>query len=102
MAKQTTVGLMLILAFAGGCAAHRPPAPADGRTAATDDSVGAVVADIWYVPGRALLCGGSAVMAGLVMTLTMGQSYDSASELMHGGCSGPWIVRPADIRQAMP
>jgi hypothetical protein len=102
MAKQTTVGLMLILAFAAGCAAHRPPAPADGRTAATDDSVGAVVADIWYVPGRALLCGGSAVMAGLVMTLTMGQSYDSASELMHGGCSGPWIVRPADIRQAVP
>jgi hypothetical protein len=93
---------MLFLAFAAGCAAHRPPAPADGRTAATDDSVGAAVADIWYVPGRALLCGGSAVMAGLVMTLTMGQSYDSASELMHGGCSGPWIVRPADIRQAMP
>ena len=102
MAKQTTVGLMLILALAAGCAAHRPSAPADGRTAATDDSVGAGVADIWYVPGRPLLCAGSAVMAGLVMTLTMGQSYDSASELMHGGCSGPWIVRPADIRQAVP
>jgi hypothetical protein len=36
------------------------------------------------------------------MTLTLGQSYDSASELMHGGCSGPWIVRSADIRQAVP
>jgi hypothetical protein len=102
MANKTTVGLLLSHALAAVCAAPPPPPPGEGRTAATDDSVGAVVADIWYVPGRALLCGGSAVMAGLVMTLTMGQSYDSASELMHGGCSGPWIVRPADIRQAVP
>jgi hypothetical protein len=26
------------------------------------------------------------------MTVTLGQSYDSASELMHSGCSGPWTV----------
>jgi len=60
------------------------------------------VANVWYTPGRALLCAGTAIIAGTVMTVTVGQSYESASELMHGGCSGPWIVRPADVRQAVP
>jgi len=101
MAKRS-IALILVVAFLAACATHRPPAPADERTAAADDDTGAVVANIWYVPGRALLCGGTAVIAGLVMTVTFGQSYDSASELMHGGCSGPWIVRANDIRQAVP
>ena len=102
MMTQRFVALVLIGGLLAGCAAHRRPTPPDRGTGAADDAVGAVVADIWYVPGRALLCGSSAVIAGLVMTLTLGQSYDSASELMHGGCSGPWIVRSADIRQAVP
>ena len=102
MITHKVVALVLIAGLVAGCAAHRPPAPPDGGAGAADDAVGAVMADIWYVPGRALLCGSSAVIAGLIMTLTLGQSYDSASELMHGGCSGPWTVRSADIRQAVP
>jgi len=102
MRKQTVVSLMLGAILLAGCATHRNPVAADGRAPATDDEVGAIVADIWYAPGRALLCGGTAIIAGAVMTVTLGQSYESASELMHGGCSRPWIVRPADIRQAVP
>jgi hypothetical protein len=109
MRKQRVVSFMLVAALVAGCAAHREgrndwriPTTADGRVLATDDEVGAIAANIWYAPGRAFLCAGSAISAGLVMTLTLGQSYDSASELMHGGCSDPWIVRPADIRQAVP
>ena len=110
MRKQRVASFMLVAALVAGCAAHRAPEPAawrspttaDGRVLAPDDEIGAIAANIWYAPGRALLCGGSATMAGLIMTLTLGQSYDSASALMHGGCSGPWLVRPADIRQAVP
>jgi len=102
MRKQRVVSLMLGAILLAGCATHRNPVAADGRAPATDDEVGAIVADIWYAPGRALLCGGTAIIAGAVMTVTLGQSYESASELMHGGCSGPWIVRPADVRQAVP
>jgi hypothetical protein len=100
--KTYSVTLALLVALAAGCAAHRPPVPADGRTPAADDEAGSIAANLLYVPGRGLLCGGSAIMAGLVMVVTAGQSYDSASELMHGGCSGPWIVRPSDVRQAVP
>ena len=101
MAKRSTA-LLLIVGLLAACAAHTPPTPGDGRTAGADDNTGAMAANIWYVPGRALLCGGAAVIAGVVMTVTLGQSYDSASELMHGGCSGPWTVRANDIRRAVP
>ena len=59
---------------------------------------GAAVANIWYVPGHALTCGGAAILAGVVMTITFGYAYESASELMHGGCSGPWVLRADDVR----
>ena len=102
---MTTLGLVrftLVAMLASGCALHTPPAPSDARQPGTDDTVGAAVANVWYVPGRALLCGAGATMSAVVMTLTLGQGYDSASELMHGGCSGPWLVSPGAIRQAVP
>jgi hypothetical protein len=93
---------MLAAALVAGCATHRPPLPTAERPPAADDQVGMVVANFWYAPGRALVCGGAGVMAGVIMTMTLGQSYDEASQLMHGGCSGPWIVRARDIRAAVP
>ena len=102
MSSRRLTILVLVAALIAGCAAHTPPAPVNGRAPAADDEAGSIAANLLYAPGRGLLCGGSALMAGLVMVVTMGQSYDTASELMHGGCSGPWIVRPSDIRQAVP
>jgi hypothetical protein len=102
MKNRGVVTLALLLALTAGCAVHTPPAPVDARTPAADDEAGSTASNILYAPGRGLLCGSSAVMAGLVMVVTLGQSYDTASELMHGGCSGPWVVRPSDVRQAVP
>jgi hypothetical protein len=102
MRKRSVVSFVLIAALAVGCATHRPPAPVDGRAPATDDEVGSIVANFWYAPGRAFVCAGSGIMTGLILTFTWGQSYEEASQIMHGGCSGPWIVRPSDIRQAIP
>jgi hypothetical protein len=102
MTKLGLVRFMLAAMLASGCALHTPPAPSDARQPGTDDNVGAAVANVWYVPGRALLCGAGATISAVVMTVTLGQAYDSASELMHGGCSGPWLVSPGGIRQAVP
>jgi hypothetical protein len=96
------VSLTLVVIFVVGCASHTPPAPANGRMPDTDDEIGSITANVWYAPGRALVCGLGAISAGLVMTLTLGQSYEEASQLMHGGCSGPWVVGPIDIRQTVP
>jgi hypothetical protein len=102
MKQQSLVSLMLVIALAAGCATHQPPMAADGRVPAADDEVGGVVANFWYAPGRALVCGGGGILAGLVMTMTLGQNYEQASQIMHGSCSGPWIVRSSDIRTAVP
>jgi hypothetical protein len=103
MTIQRIAAVALTAILLTGCAAHHPPrTDASAPPPEGDDQVGSVVANIWYTPGRALMCGASAVGAGLVMMVTFGQSYDTASELMHGGCSGPWILRAADIRQAVP
>jgi len=102
MRKASVVSLVLVGALLAGCATHRPPAAADGRVPGPDDEAGSVAANILYVPGRGLLCGASGLMAGVVMLVTFGQSYDSASELLHGGCSGPWVLGSSDIRQAVP
>ena len=101
MKQQSLVSFMLVTALVAGCATHQPRVAGD-RTPAGDDEVGAVAANIWYAPGRALICGGGGLLAGLIMTMTLGQSYEEASQIMHGGCSGPWIVGAGDIRAVVP
>ena len=95
-----SAGLLAILVV--GCASHRAPSSANGPVTDTDDEISSVAANIWYAPGRAIICGLGAISAGLVMTVTLGQSYEEASQLMHGGCSGPWVVSGSDIRQPVP
>ena len=93
---------VLVTILVSGCVAHMPPPLPDGRAPAADDAAGSVAANILYVPGRGILCGGSALLAGVTMLVTLGQEYDGASQLMHGGCSGSWLLGPKDIRQAVP
>lgn len=62
---------------------------------------GAAIANVWYAPGRALICGSSVLIAAIVMTVTLGQSYDDAAVVARGGCSGPWLVEPTDMRRAL-
>ena len=110
MTMRTLIIVMLSVLLTSGCAVHTPPPRSDspeyvtaiGQQPGTDDNVGATAANIVYVPGRGLLCGAAGLMSGVIMVLTFGQSYDSASEIMHGACSGPWWVRPSDIRQSVP
>jgi hypothetical protein len=97
MRGTAAVALALAMMLAG-CAVHGPARP----QVLDDDRTGADVANSWYAPGRAILCGTTALFAGAVMLVTFGQSYDDASLLMHGACSGPWTVRAEEIRNAVP
>jgi hypothetical protein len=97
MNQPRLVTVVLVATLLGACATH---SRTDRRPTA-DDRQGAVAANVWYVPGRALVCGASALLAGAVLTLTFGQSYEDASQVMHGGCAGPWKVQAEDIRDAV-
>ena len=93
--------IFVIVALLGGCVANWQPkserlaGPDDNRPA---NEAGATAANILYVPGRAIVCGASALTAFVVMAVTFGQDYTGASEMMHGGCSGPWTLKAEDVR----
>jgi hypothetical protein len=100
--KSRLLVVVLIGTALSGCAMHqKPPLAATARAPGPDDRAGAVAANILYVPGHGLVCGGSAVLSGVAMLITFGHAYEAASQLMHGGCSGPWVLRASDIRQAV-
>ena len=101
MRTKRVVGLMLVASLVAGCSTHMGT-PLDGRVPEADDESGSIAANIWYVPGRGLVCGLGAISAGVIMTLTLGQSYEQASQIMHGGCSGPWMLEASDLRQPVP
>jgi hypothetical protein len=97
MRHRRSMSVLLAAALLAGCATHYRAQPAPDQ----DDRTGAIAVNVWYVPGRALMCGGTAVLAGAVLTLTLGQDYEGASRLMHGGCAGPWTVTTQEIRNAV-
>ena len=89
--------VMAGLALAG-CAMHGPMSAHSG----VPDKTGSDIANIWYAPGRAITCGTGALIAGIVLTVTLGNSYEMASEITHGACSGPWTLTEQDMHQTVP
>ena len=97
MRQRGLVTIVLAATLLGGCAMHYAP----DRRPAADDRRGAAIANVWYVPGRALVCGTSALLAAGAMTLTLGHVHEGASQVMHGGCAGPWSVHAEEVREAV-
>ena len=98
---KAVASILIIVLALGGCVANWQP-KAD-RLAGPDDNrpaneAGAFAANLFYLPGRAIVCAGSAVIAFSVMAVTFGQDHEGASDVMHGGCSGPWTLQPEDVR----
>jgi hypothetical protein len=61
-------------------------------------AVGAVVTNIFLVPGRALTCGLGAVVGVGVLAATLGTGYRAATAVWHEGCGGKWAVSGDDLR----
>jgi hypothetical protein len=61
-------------------------------------NAGAVAVNVFLVPGRAITCvvGGAVGLAALLATF--GTGYRFASEAVHEGCGGKWMVTGDDLR----
>lgn len=59
---------------------------------------GAVVTNIFLVPGRAITCGLGGIVGVAVLAVTLGTGYKAASAVWHEGCGGKWTVSAEDIR----
>jgi len=88
--------------------AAQPPAPdlfqetLKAERAATRQSgvydAGAVVTNIFLVPGRAITCAAGAVLGVGLLAVTLGTAYRAASAVWHEGCGGKWAVTGEDLR----
>ena len=73
------------------------PSPAD-QPAGAGATAAAVVSDVFYVPGKAVVCGVSGVLWVATMALTFGTLYNEATDFVKGGCGGQWVLTGEDIK----
>ena len=100
MSWSRGIAAMMVLLLIGtgaltGWADATSPAtepPSAGATAA------AAVSDVFYVPGKAIVCGVSGVLWVATMALTLGTLYQEAGDFVKGGCGGRWVLTGEDIK----
>jgi hypothetical protein len=72
------------------------------NTSPTTDNSGAATAatasNVFYVPGKAIVCGLSGLGWVIAMTLTFGYLYQESADFVRGGCGGQWVLTEADIK----
>jgi hypothetical protein len=68
----------------------------------TGYEVGANVANVFYVPGKAILCGIGTLAGVGVMLITFGSGYRAAAGVAREGCGGRWRLSPDDLRPERP
>lgn len=71
------------------------PQPAESTTAY---DVGAGFANVFFVPGKVVLCGLGIVAGGLLLGLTFGNAYKAAAAAGREGCGGKWVLSGEDLR----
>src|SRR5262245_35386898 len=81
------------VAMNGAAAPHSHAAEA-GCTAA------AVASDLFYVPGKAIVCGASGVLSVVTMALTFATLYQGSADFVRGACGGTWVLTGEDIKPA--
>ena len=105
---RAMVGACMALVLLTGCAtsaqraAMEPPPPAPPPAFAEDPlpyEVGAVAANAFYVPGKAILCVIGAAFGTGILAVTVGSGYGGAAGFVREGCGGRWIVTGEDLQR---
>ena len=59
---------------------------------------GAVVTNVFLIPGRAITCALGAGLGVAVLALTFGTGYRTAAGAFDEGCGGKWVVTGDDLK----
>ena len=100
MTSNRWIAALLVLLLIG---TGVPPTWAEDAPRATEASgagstAAAVASDVFYVPGKAVVCGVSGVLWVATMALTFGTLYQEATDFVKGGCGGRWVLTGEDIK----
>jgi len=114
VARSIALAVVLSLAFSGPLAtfanAQQPAKPQPDlmqealktSTAPTESTtgyeVGAGLANVFYVPGKFILCGVGIGVGGALLALTFGTAYKAAAAVGKEGCGGKWALTGDDLR----
>ena len=91
------LSLVLLTGFVTAPAVAQPLAPPPSEAA----HVAAGFANVFYVPGKALTCAGSAVLWVVILGVSFGTLYEDATHIDAGGCGGKWTVHGRDLQPAL-
>jgi hypothetical protein len=59
---------------------------------------GAVVTNVFLIPGRAITCALGASLGVAVLAITFGTGYKTAAGAFDEGCGGKWVVTGDDLK----
>src|SRR5512145_1672637 len=75
------------------------PGPSDSRIGETVAyNVGAGIANVFFIPGKGLLCGAGVASGVFVMIISIGSAPRTAAYFAREGCGGRWILTGDDLR----
>jgi len=91
---------LLALLFVGTLAlqSHAEDTSQPGEAPGAGATTAAAVSDVFYVPGKAIVCGVSGVLWVATMAITFGTLYQEAADFVKGGCGGQWVLTGEDIK----
>lgn len=72
------------------------------ETDTTGYDVGAGFANMFYVPGKFIVCGLGVAVGGALLAVTFGTAYKAAAAVGKEGCGGKWVLRGDDLRPTVP
>ena len=106
MRATPLLSLLLSLALLAGFAtppvgAQPSASAATGQPPSGGANVAAGFANVFYVPGKAITCAGSAVLWVAILGITFGALYEDATQFVVGGCGGKWTVQGRDLEPAI-
>lgn len=61
-------------------------------------NVGAGVANVFYIPGKVLLCGLGGAVGIFILVITLGSGPKPAAYFAREGCGGKWVLTGDDLR----
>jgi hypothetical protein len=95
------LSLALLAGFVTTPVVAQPSAPAATVQPSGDANVAAGFANVFYVPGKAITCVGTAVLWVAILGITLGALYEDATHIAAGGCGGKWTVQGRDVEPAI-
>ncbi len=75
-----------------------PTSWADPEPVSPGQNAAAAVSDVFYVPGKAIVCGVSGALWIGAMAITFGTLYQESTDFVKGACGGKWVLTGKDIK----